>query len=394
MRVCLDARCVRHTVTGLGRYARHLIEALAAIDRTNEYLVVLDPNYKGSLVRQANFSEVRLPGRPDTLGNFIGGARHIGRLNADIYHSLHHFLPLGIKGRAMLTLHDLIWIENPDLAYQSAVRGRVIQAYAKVTMSYSLRRADHVISISEYTARRAIAHMKLDASRITVVPHGVSKRFFRSADALPLASGTDAHTNSQSSPPYFLVLGHSKPNKNVGRVIGAFALLAQRLPDVQLRVVGRGEGYDRLRTQVASLGLTERVVFQKGIPDEDLLTLFRRAVALVFPSLVEGFGLPILEAQAIGCPVVTSDRGVLPETAGDAALLVDPLDSWGIARAMERLHNDHDLRASLIERGQARAAKFTWESAAARTREVYRRLMGEPVSSPAVARDQLSPQTV
>jgi glycosyltransferase involved in cell wall biosynthesis len=239
--------------------------------------------------------------------------------------------------------------------------------------------------------------MNVPVSRMTVIPHGVEDRFLRAggreeeseAPAIRLPKGPFAGVKRR---PFFLVVGHSKPHKNCARVVGALALLAERLPEVEVRFVGRGEGYDQLRAQAATLGLGSRVHLLRNAPDEGLLALYREAIALVMPSLVEGFGLPVLEAQAVGCPVITSNRGALAETAGDAALLVDPLDSWNIAAAMERVYRDRELRASLVERGRIRAEEFTWEKTAARTRAVYDLLMDHPVATDSAVGNRLSPQ--
>jgi len=384
MRVCLDARCLRKTVTGLGRYAEQLIRGLAAIDRTTDYVVILAKDYECQPVEQASFQIVRFGGRPDTLGNVLGGARKIAGLDADIFHSLHHFLPFGVRGRTVLTLHDFIWLDHPDLAYPNRWKGRVIQAYASLALNYALRRANHIIAISEHTARRARERMAPRIPEISVIPHGVDERFHRAAKRH--ASGF-----ATTEAPFFLVVGNSKPNKNVARIVGAMALLVQKVPEVRLRIVGRGEGYRELRSQVDSLGLTQKVDFFGNVPDEELLDALQRAVALVFPSLVEGFGMPVLEAQAVGCPVITSDRGVLPETAGDAALFVDPYDAWDIARAMETLYRDLPLRESLVRKGRERATRFTWEETAKKTRHVYDLVMGQSLPEFHAVRQVLAP---
>ncbi|HQE61702.1 MAG TPA: glycosyltransferase family 1 protein, partial [Candidatus Latescibacteria bacterium] len=219
---------------------------------------------------------------------------------------------------------------------------------------------------------------------LSVIPHGVDERFHRAAKRH--ASGF-----ATTEAPFFLVVGNSKPNKNVARIVGAMALLVQKVPEVRLRIVGRGEGYRELRSQVDSLGLTQKVDFYGNVPDEELLDALQRAVALVFPSLVEGFGMPVLEAQAVGCPVITSDRGVLPETAGDAALFVDPYDAWDIARAMETLYRDLPLRESLVRKGRERATRFTWEETARKTRHVYDLVMGQSLPEFHAVRQVLAP---
>jgi glycosyltransferase involved in cell wall biosynthesis len=300
-------------------------------------------------------------------------------LRADVYHSLHHFLPLGMRGRVVLTLHDLMQIEHPDITFPRRWQGYLVKAYAQVTIKYALRRADQVIAISQFTAGRAESLFGIPRAGMTIIPHGVEERFFRVGPGKD--PGDDRwDTSAGPTPPrFFLVVGHSKPHKNVARVIGALALIAQRYGNVRLRLVGRGDGYDQLREQARSLGLSGKVDFLRVVPETMLLSLYRRAVALVMPSLVEGFGLPVLEAQAAGCPVIVSTRGALAETAGDAALLVEPTDTWDIARAMETLLRDEALRSDLVERGRARAAQFTWTRTAERTREVYDRAMAANV---------------
>jgi len=178
---------------------------------------------------------------------------------------------------------------------------------------------------------------------------------------------------------YFLFVGTFEPRKNVAGLLSAYRLLIDRdtsAPD--LVVAGRrGWLFDETLARVERLGLREHVRFLDAPADEDMVALYNGAVALALPSHYEGFGLPVLEAMACGTPAVISDRGSLPEIAGDAALAVDPDDAAALAAALERVWRDPALRQSYRDKGLARAAEFSWERCARETLAVYRRVMGE-----------------
>jgi glycosyltransferase involved in cell wall biosynthesis len=160
---------------------------------------------------------------------------------------------------------------------------------------------------------------------------------------------------------YFLYLGTLQPRKNLNRLVKAFAQTQNSRPETYLVLAGkRGWLYDDLFAQVRRLGLEGQVLFSGYIPDKDKAALLSGALAFLFPSLYEGFGLPVLEAQACGCPVITSTTSSLPEAAGDAALLVNAQDTTAIASAMQRISTDLALRESLIERGFTNARRFSW----------------------------------
>jgi glycosyltransferase involved in cell wall biosynthesis len=374
MRVCIDARGLKTRVTGRGRYELELVRALAEIDSKNEYVVLLNNGYQGTVVEQANFIETRIPGRQTSPGSLLFGARRVAEVGADIFHSLHQYLPRGIAGRTVVTLHDLFRIEHPELIHSGwakRIYTRGVQVRDLMAIPYALRRADHVISVSGYSAVRAQERFGIDPARMSVIHHGVNGRFALAAEA-GLAVSDDA------SPPFFLMVGDSTRHKNVGRVIGAMALLADKLPDVRLRVIGNGAEYARLGREARRLGVNDRVELLSQVPDDELIASMLGAEALVFPSLLEGFGMPIIEAQAAGCPVIASNCGAPAEVAGDAALLVDPLDTADIAAAMERMHADRALRDSMRSMGRARTEAFTWRAAAEKTIAVYEKCMSAP----------------
>jgi glycosyltransferase involved in cell wall biosynthesis len=206
--------------------------------------------------------------------------------------------------------------------------------------------------------------------KIVVVHHGVAGRFRpHEDDRRSLVDGVQPDASQQPATPrepYFLYVGTIQPRKNLVRLLEAFAQLSPEAP--RLVIAGkRGWLSAPIERRAAELGLAERVVFAGYVPDAELPGLLRGALAFVFPSLYEGFGMPVLEAMAAGVPVLTSSTSALPEVAGDAALLVDPCDTAAIAGGMARLAGDASLRADLRARGLARAAEFTWERCARET---------------------------
>lgn len=361
MRVVLDARQVEDTLTGVGRYAGNLVRHLALLDRENEYIVLRRTSAARPLVTQGNFREVQVPFHISTWANIVGGSRVINPLHADIYHALHHFLPLGVRARRVIvSLLDLIWVKHAHLAYESRWLQLSRRYLFGPVIGHALRRADHVIAISHFTSKEAAEHYSLPARKMTTIHLGTDIQ----TASIPYAGPT----------PFILSLGHTKPYKNIPRVIRAFHQVTAKHPEVHLLIVGRGDSYPALQQLVRTLRVS-RVRFLGQLSDPELAGHFKSALFLAFPSLVEGFGLPLVEAMAHGCPVLTSRHSAMSEIAGDAAVLVDPLSVDAIADGMNRLIEDGSLRQELALKGPERAARFTWTECAERTLKVYHDVM-------------------
>ncbi|HEV2062559.1 MAG TPA: glycosyltransferase family 1 protein [Solirubrobacteraceae bacterium] len=267
----------------------------------------------------------------------------------------------------LITVHDTIrWFDlrgrHEPLIHPPNRRDRLL-----LGLDYAgIRRATAVIAASHATRRDLVEHVGLEPGRVHVVHEAIDHDLYRPVSRRVVEG------------PYVLYVGTEHPRKNFGRVLEAFARL--RRPGLRLvKAGGPGKGEWDFRTatdrKLAGLGLGEEVVFTGRIPDEDLVALYSGALCLIFPSLYEGFGFPVLEAMACGCPVVTSTASSLPEVAGDAALLVDPCESAAIAAAAARLVDDDALRRDVAERGRRHAAGFTWERCARETLRVYDRVL-------------------
>lgn len=257
--------------------------------------------------------------------------------------------PIFTDCRYIVTVHDLIPLRFPN-------RFSPLYQYFKSYVPQILNQATHIICNSTATATETIDHFHLPAAKVTPIPLAVDAKYF--------------FANNESEivdPPYFLYLGRHDPYKNLARVITAFSQLSNCEYELWLGGSGDSRYTPKLHAQVAELGLKGRVKFLEYIPDSDLPTVIRQARALVFPSLWEGFGLPVLEAMACGTPVITSNLSSLVEVTGDAAMLVDPYQVQEIASAMSALSQDNNLHRQLREAGLQRASQFDWSKTARAT---------------------------
>ncbi len=270
-----------------------------------------------------------------------------------------HVLPLLHPRRSVVTVHDLGYLYFPD-AHRPADR-----RYLAWSTAWNTRRATLVLADSEATRNDLVSAYHVEPARLRVVYLGLGEV----EDGRPMPENGRA-ARAPDARPYFLYVGTLQPRKNLERVVAAFARLAAlpELDGVQLVLAGRrGWLYDSLFAQVDGLGLAGRICFPGYVAEDDLPSLYAGALAFVFPSLYEGFGLPVLEAQAYGVPILTANNSSLPEVAGDAALLVDPHDVDAIAAAMLRLATDAELRQELIRKGLENVKRFSWEKCARET---------------------------
>ncbi|SEH10281.1 glycosyltransferase [Thermoleophilum album] len=267
-----------------------------------------------------------------------------------------------VSRRNVLVVHDLAPLRHPDW-YSS-----VYSAYQRVMLPLLARRALHVVTPSEFSRRELIEELGLRPDRITVVPNGVDERFG------PHARDPAVRAQFGLERPFVLVVGTRIARKN----LGALELSAERLRALGVDLVAAGSGRHYMRP-----GRIPAIRALGYVDDRYLPALYAEAAAFVLPSLYEGFGIPILEAMASGTPVVCSNRSALPETCGDAALLVDPTDAEQLADGLLRVLTDEDLRATLVRRGLARARQFSWERAARLTDALIDGLLAEALPAPA-----------
>lgn len=381
MRVGLDGRAFQpgfrgHFGRGIGLYAAELLRALAALGEA-DLLLYLDPRLPVAEellppgVERAWYprAPLKLPMHAHLSTQLLVPST-LRRAPVDVFHFLAHGdAPVQLPPRTVVTVHDLILFVMPHLyEHEKPLRYRAGRMLERPVFD----RAGLLIADSDATRDDLVRLMGVPPGHVRVVPLGVNTRFRPHAPQ----ETTAVRARFGLRRPYLLYVGGIDPRKNVPRLLEAWARLRARraaTPDLALAgAIERDEHFPALLAQARALGAGDALRVLGFVADEELPALLSAAEAFVFPSLYEGFGLPPLEAMACGTPVVASRAGSLPEVLGEAALLVPPDDPGALEDALARLLDDGALRATLRERGLARATEFTWERTARQTLEAYR----------------------
>jgi alpha-1,3-rhamnosyl/mannosyltransferase len=344
VRIGIDARAAAEEPAGGGRYVRELLSALGRRDDQHRYLLYSRNRWHGALDDRF---EWRLDEAADPLWN-LRAARAASR-EADVLLSSNSYLTAWFTSIPTVpVVFDLVAF---DRAMRPSRRSALIE---RLTLPRAVRRADGFLAISESTAEALTARFPRTAGRVTVTPLAVPSDL----------AGEPPADGGELPEQFVLAVGTLEPRKNLPRLVRAYARLPRELQDAnQLLVVGRA-GWEAGETLNAVRGLGDRCRLLGYVPDAELARLYSRCTVFCYPSLGEGFGLPVLEAMHAGAAVVTSANSSLPEVGGDAVEYVDPLDEASIAAGMERLLRDPDRRAELSARAADRARGFSWERTA------------------------------
>ena len=361
---------LRDLPDGIGVYTREIAAAYAKHPDVAPIPVVMGPR----AARFAPQDAVVLP-RPAALsaalsmatGAEFRGARRLAE-RIDVFHSTDYRIPRLRRTPVCATLFDAIPLRHPEWANPR------LRRLKNLTLRESARWADHVIAVSQAMVPELVEQYGIDRQRISVTPLGVDERWFETASKTRIAA---VQTRYALAPGYLLFVGTLQPRKNVERILEAFRRLPPQVAAGRQLVIAGKAGW-RAGSLVATLragDASERVRWLDYVDAHDMRPLYQGAAGFVFPSLYEGFGMPVLEAFASGVPVITSCMTSLPEVAGDAALLVDPVDVDAIAAAMVSVIEDSQLAARLRAAGHGRARTFTWARCAAETVAVLRSLL-------------------
>ena len=361
MKIVIAAWHLGQFNVGIGRYTRALVEAISRVDQDNDYLV-LTPKPVPLSLKHGNVKCVvaRLP-----LFRRRGWEQIIPFWKGpyDLLHFPYDSCVAWKRAKFVVTIHDIKPLLFPALRSKQSIGGLVEQ----LLVGDRAARIDHIITVSESSKRDIVHHLGVSPDRITVVYPGVDSGWFSRPPAY-----------RPEGKPYMLSVAGADPTKNVEAVVKAYA----RLPgDVRnnfnLVLAGDVKKLPTVRNLVGTLQLNEAVRFTGVVDDEELRRLYWGAALFVFPSLYEGFGFPVVEAMAAGCPVISSNTSSLPEVGGDAALFVGPHDVDGLAEAMQRVLTSADLQQKMIRTGLGQAGKFVWDTAAEGTIAVYRKIVGQ-----------------
>ncbi|MDJ0979108.1 MAG: glycosyltransferase family 1 protein [Erythrobacter sp.] len=293
----------------------------------------------------------------------------------DVFHATANTLPAGLSVKTVVTLHDLMWLDHPEWCDQTPYAA-LKRWYFGQGIRRSLAHADRIAAISQATRRAVLARQPTLAKRCHVTLSGVGERF----KPAPHDEATLARYRLAGSAPFALVVGQFAPYKNHEGALRGFARAVEgcdALIGAKLVLVQRqGPSRAKLESLARSLGLAERLVFTGPVSEDDLIQLYSRARALIHPSFCEGFGNPVAEAMACGCPVITSDRSAMPEVAGNAALLIDPGDPVALARAIRTVWKAESARHRMRRAGLERAQELSWIDFARSNIAIYRELLG------------------
>lgn len=361
MLIGIDAsRATSARRTGTENYSLHLIRALLALNRRPTFRLYFNqPPDEGLFPATTDQRVMPFP----RLWTHLRLSWEMVREPPDVLFVPSHVLPLLHPRRSVVTVHDLGYHYHPEAHTLSQ------NLYLRASTRFNAHAAARIIADSEATRQDLARCYGAPSEKVVVVYPGRDESFQPVTDAAKLASVRQQYGLSET---YLLYVGTLQPRKNLVRLVQAFAALLQNPPEpalpsnLQLALAGqKGWLADEIERSIHELGLTERVALPGYVPDEDLPALLSGATAFCFPSLYEGFGLPVLEAMACRVPVVCANSSSLPEVAGDAALLVDPLSVDDIAAGLFRILTDGDLRHTLVGRGLDQIQRFSWARCAA-----------------------------
>jgi len=371
MRVLIDGNTLAGQKSGIGNYTYHLLREMAGILGKEEELTI---GIRGKLL--AEIGELGIGGveilstKDRSFRKYIPVPPRWIR-GFDLYHQ-PNYVPYSFDGPTVVSIHDLSHRVFPQ--YHPRRRVLFLRAFEG-----KLKRAARIITISEFSRQEIIDILGVAQEKVAVTYLGASPEF------RPLSITREDKLLFQARyglpDKYFLYVGTIEPRKNLARLIEAFHLLKQEKAQADMKLVlAGGKGWiDRdIFDRVKELRLQEEIVFTGYIEGRDLPILYNLAVALVFPSLYEGFGLPPLEAMACGTPVISSDVSSIPEIVGDAGILIDPYQVTELAEAMLRVARSESLRAEMSRAGLERSRKFSWQRCAAETLQIYRECIRQP----------------
>jgi glycosyltransferase involved in cell wall biosynthesis len=371
VRIGIDTRLMYYQRAGIASYVVGLLQGIATVGSSHEFVVFPSRRDKHASHLPSRFIRHQLWTPPHHRFERLALAVELVPVRLDILHSPDFIPPMRVLSsrRSVITVHDLAFLKYPEVLTPESKR-----YYGSI--GPAVEQADAVIAVSENTKRDLMALLDTPEEKIHVIAEAADL-VYRPASDLPRVKRTLERFGVRG--PYFLFVGTIEPKKNLKTLFEAYANFRKLVPGAlalpDLVVVGRkGWLYADILKVVDQLDLKSHVHFLGRVDQDDLVSLYNGALALTYPSLYEGFGLPALEAMQSGTPVVTSNISSLPEVVGEAAITVDPRDAEAMTQAMSRIWSSPELRADLRRRGLARAAQFTREEMARATLEVYDRL--------------------
>lgn len=367
--IAIDARLVYYRrESGIGQYIVHLAQLLPALDPRRNYMILQSHKDAIDLNTAANARRIDLWTPSHNRFEQLALPIELIRRRIELLHSPDFIPPFRGRYRRVITVHDLTFLHYPQFLTSESRR------YYNDQIARAVHVADHILTDSHATKADLIKLLGVYDDKITVVWLAPDARY----KPQPLDAINPHLERLDLTMPYLLFVGTFEPRKNIAGLLQAYRMLLDREPAAPRLVIAgrRGWLFDETMARIDALHLRRYITFIDTPSDDDLLALYHGARALVLPSYYEGFGLPVLEAMSCGTPVIISDRGSLPEIAGDAALVIDPDDPAALADALQQVIEDNSLRQNLRNKGMQRAAEFTWQRCAHETLAAYNRCLG------------------
>lgn len=357
---------------GMDIVALEMIRALQVIDTENEYYIFAKPDEdKECLSETPNFHIIEISGFNYIFWEQVMLPIYAQKYGLDILHCTSNTAPLILTIPLILTLHDVIFMEKTTGKNTSTNYQKYGNLYRKWLVPTIVQKCKNVVTISEIEKRNIIETLGLKDESVTVVHNGVSRRFGLKPSKVVIE---EYRMRLDLTEEYFLFLGNVEPRKNVQNTVKAFVVFAEQNPTVKLVITGLKISFiEKILSEINKLYLLKRFLLPGFVNDTTLLFLYSEAKVFLYPSLREGFGLPILEAMAFGIPVVTSNISAMPEVAGNAAFMVNPYSVEEITEGMTSAYKNESLREEKIALGYTRPSLFTWARTANQILEIYQK---------------------
>lgn len=370
MRIGIEAqRIFRKKRHGMDMVAVALIRNLQEMDTENQYFIFVNETEDSTPIEATeNFTVIPLPASPYPIWEQYHLSRAVRKYKLDLLHCTSNTAPVFCQTKLVITLHDIIYLEKINLKEGSWYQ-RMGNLYRRWNVPAVVKKAKGIFTVSAFEQGRITRHFGLDPSAVAVVYNGVASHFKPES----LSRQQEVRKTYALPKPFLLFLGNTDPKKNLKGVLKSLALLESAKVSFPVLVMP-DIGEDVLQSMLSEIGapqLLSKIHLTGYIPNEDLPAIYSQALLFLYPSLRESFGLPILEAMACGCPVITSNTSSMPEVAGNAAMLIDPFDAESICRAIKQLLKNKEVREELIEKGYQRPPLFDYKKAAAKTLDKY-----------------------
>lgn len=370
MKIVIDGRLWFES--GIGRYIRNLVFNLQKIDKKNEYLtLLLRKDFNTVQYESVNFHKVLADFKWYGLDEQIKLPWLLRSLKPDLVHFPHFNVPIFYSGKFVVTIHDLIhqhFQTRETTTLNPIVHGIKKNGY-RIVFSQALKKSVRVITPSNFVKDQLVKEWKLDDKKIVVTHEAVDEGIIDLAKRQGEFSFEKLKKKFSISEPYLFYIGNAQPHKNINQLIGVFRELRKDYPQLQLVL----SGPNNLFWQKIKL---EDVIFTGFVTEEEMVVLYNNALSFIMPSLEEGFGIPVLEAMASRCPVISSSAGSLPEVGGEAALYFNPKDKEEMRGKIKMVIKDDKLRKELIKKGEERYKQFSWQDLAQQTLKVYASCFG------------------